>query len=298
MKNIIIILLCFFSILPLFASVTFSDFSFDDNRFLIEDALEKAIGNRKDIDIKVSNILQNDDDISFNLTYGGKIVEFSSQVENMEEELNNLFFYEEELYEEGERLDYIYQKTFSSISLKNAKRGSLYSLVGSDKKAEALFYVHSIHDGAVLLRPVYLKEPKVGMSLKKESNIFYSFRLFSNLKFNDYGILLAANSAIFSYPLISSLGVVINPSSSNYLPYISFKGEFFLSSINPNLAFIRNIRVGGEFGLAFSFKNSFRLLGIYSLFLTTSLSESISIEIGLLNLDDMKSLMVGLGVRL
>ena len=285
--------------IPLFASITFKSRVSFDTEEMIKKAFTEAIGNRKDIDITIDKINLTDSDISFLINYKEKSIEFSSPISLFQSELNNLFYYEEELYWGGEQLDYIYSSSFSSVSLIKAKKGDIYSLRNNEGKKEALFVVSSLYDDATVLRALYQKDPKVGMGLKKENNFSFSLNAFSNIKFSDYGAMFNIYYSTFTFPFVPYFSVIYRSvGEAKVIPVLGLKSEFVFSTVWADFPFIRNMKLSGEVGLGLSLSKKTQLLGTYSVTLSATLSPNIDIAAGLLNIDGTKYILLSLGGRI
>ena len=299
MKKICLLVVLFFMFIPLFASITFKSRVSFDTEEMIKKAFTEAIGNRKDIDITIDKINLTDSDISFLINYKEKSIEFSSPISLFQSELNNLFYYEEELYWGGEQLDYIYSSSFSSVSLIKAKKGDIYSLRNNEGKKEALFVVSSLYDDATVLRALYQKDPKVGMGLKKENNFSFSLNAFSNIKFSDYGAIFNIYYSTFTFPFVPYFSVIYRSvGEAKVIPVLGLKSEFVFSTVWADVPFIRNMKLSGEVGLGLSLSKKTQLLGTYSVTLSATLSPNIDIAAGLLNIDGTKYILLSLGGRI
>lgn len=299
MKKICLLIVLFSIVIPLFASITFKSRVSFDTEEMIKKAFNEAIGNRKDIDITIDKINLTDSDISFLINYGEKSIEFSSPTSLFQSEVNNLFYYEEELYLGGEQLDYIYSSSFSSVSLLKAKKGDIYSLRNNEGKKEALFVVSSLYDDATVLRALYQKNPKVGMRLKKENNFSFSLNAFSNIKFSDYGAMFNIYYSTFTFPFVPYFSVIYRSvGEAKIIPALGLKSEFVFSTVWSDVPFIRNMKLSGEVGLGLSLSKKTQLLGTYSVTLSAALSPNIDIAAGLLNVDGTKYILLSLGGRI
>ncbi len=287
-KKIILLLVVFILSFPVFSSITYDRTVPEELKTRIDSAYEKARGDRRDLDITISDANVDNKILSCSISYDGKSVAFVSPLEYLEEEIDSLFFYEESLFESGERLDYVYKKSFSSITLENAKRGDNYRLIGHSGRTEGLFQVDEIYSEAVLLKPYFLSSSVLpGMRLDKINDFSVYLRFFSTLKFNKVGVSFSFSSSSILYPLSPFIGgaIIKDSSSQAIFMLIGISGRFNFSTYFPQVPVIKNLALRGEASIGGRYNSNFALSAEASLELVYTFSRVMSISLGVVNYD-------------
>lgn len=300
MKKFLSLLILFILFIPLYASVSFSGDVDDYLRIKIEEALLKAVGDRREIDVIISDLSVDEDTLSFTVSYGEKRVLINTTMENLEEEIDSLFYYEEDFFEEGSVIDYIYGESFSSVTLTSARRGQNYAVVGTSGKTEALMRVESVYDGAVSFRPYYLSSPLPGMKIERINDFNLTLRAFSSFKFDTYGLSLSFAVSSLIYPMIPFVqiaGTLGNGGMSIYA-LIGLKGEFNLASVWPGIPVIRNFTFSGEFSFGGLYNGTIKYAGEFALECTYMFNRVFSLTAGLVNYGGTNYMALSCGAKL
>ncbi len=299
MKKITVFLSLVFFILPLSASITIRSDIDENLHARLENAVVDAVGDRNFPDIVIEDVVSEGDYVRFTAVVGDRSFSFISPSDMLEEEIASLFFYEESLFSDGERLDYIYGSSFSSVTLEQAHTGENYRVYGASGKTEALMKVTSIHGEAVVFTPYYSSHPLPGMKIGRISDISLLLKFFSGMKFTSYGLSFAASSSKYLYPLSPLLEVSLMRSGNAFhaLLHAGLSAEFCFSSVWPDVPVLRNLRLTGSAGAGgrCSQEGDFSLSSMFSLDLTLSVSRFVSVSVGLAgyNGENCVSLSVG-----
>lgn len=299
MKKILSLIVVFFSILPLFSSVVFSEDVPEDVRSQLEAAIEAAVGDRNETEVSVEKYEIDDGVVSLTLSFSGKSIAVKAPEDDIESEIKALFYYEESLMEEGARLDYIYKESFSSISLEGAKRGQNYALLGESGKTEALFVANGVYEEAVTLRPYYLSSPLPGMRIERINGFSLSMRAFSNTKFSSYGTSLTLYYSTFTYPLVPFIeAAVIYDGSFGCVVSAGLSSSFSLSSVWPDTPVVRNLSVEGQAALGWR-SGAKPAISSEALFaLRWTFSRVFSVSLGVVNYSGTNYILLGCGGKL
>lgn len=284
MKKILLFLAVFILAVPLFSSVTFSGDVDENVRERFTGAVEKAIGERKERAVTVSDYREEDGVIYCTLSFSGKSIDFVSPEEYFESNIDSVFYYEESLYEDGEILDYIYKGTFSSISLLQPKRGENYVVRTASGKAGALLLVESVYDNGVMLSPLYLSTVLPGMKMERVNDFSLSFNGFTDKTLRSYGASISLSYSSLCYPLEPFFEVAwIGGKNSAYYALLGFSSTFSLGSVWPGIPVIRNIRVTGDAAVGAAYSSSLKLSGKYGISLSYAFTRYFSLAVSLLN---------------
>lgn len=301
MKRIKVLLLVCFTLLPLFSSVTISgEISSSLNESLLS-YVEKAVGNRKELDVVIENVNEEEDSLSFTVSYDGKIREINTKREYLKEDIASLFYYEESLFEEGERLDYIYNNSFSSVTALKARRGSNWAVIGSSGKTEALLRASEVYDEAIVMRPYFLSNPLPGMKIKRINDFSLSLKAFSTLTFLRYGASLSLSYSSICYPLIPFMQVAAVRSVSGVFSYYALLGvsaSFSLSSLWPDIPVIKNLSIKGEVALGALYSTSLSYSAEWGIDCSYTFSRIFSLSLGLVNYSGVNYYSLTLGAKL
>lgn len=298
-KKLLYLLVLLILALPLFSSVTFSPEVDEETALYVTSLLDKAVGDRGDVEIVVSDYREEEGAIRCTFSFFDKTVDFVSSKEYLEDDIDSLFYYEEGLFEEGERLDYIYRDTFSSVSLLNAKRGQNYVVRSASGKIKALLEVDRVYDSAVLLQPRFLSSPLPGMKMEKINDFSISLKGFTNKTFRSYGVSLSLSYSSLCYPLIPFVeAAYIRGTSNTFYGLAGLSGFFSLGSVWPDAAVIRNIGITGEFALGAQYASSLKLSGKYGISLSYTFGRYLSIALSLLNYGGSNYYSLGAFVKL
>lgn len=283
MRRVALFLFIFMLIMPLFSiTLSFDNTIPDTEKVLLTEYVESAVAERKDIEIKLSSYSFFDDIVSLSVEYCGKSESIICPRSLLKGEIEALFFYEEELYQEGEILDYYYNSTFSSTSLKNRKKGYVYSLSDGEGEKEALLISSANYDSGVFFKPIFLSSPKPGMKLERSNDYFFSLRLFSSL----YRDVLGASFSIYNtsliYPLYPVLGFLVtnNYGKNGYYGILGLKSEFNFAQIWPSVKIIRNMSLSAECDINIGSDGGFDYFASYFVSLNIYLSSHFSLGIG------------------
>lgn len=299
MKKIISLAVLLIAFMPLFSSVVFSDDVPENVREELVSEIEKAVGDRREIEVKVENYALEDDVISLSLSFSDKSILVKAPIDDIEGEIKALFYYEESLMEEGARLDYIYKESFSSITIDGARVGQNYALEGADGKTEALFTVSGVYDDAVTLRPYYLSFPLPGMKLERINDFSLSLRVFSNPVFTSYGTSLSLYYSTCLYPLVPFVETaVIYDGSISCVLSAGLSASFTFSSVWPDIPIVKNLSVEGQFALGGRFGGNNGLSSEALAALKWTEGRVFSFSLGVMNLNGTNYILLGCGGKL
>ena len=267
----------------------------------LERAVEKAVGNRNSLDITITDLSESDGVISATLGWNDRSVNITVGEEYLEDELESLFYYEDALFEDGGRLDYIYRSSFSSVTLSGARLGQNYRVLGESGKTEALLRVSSVYDNAVVFTPVFLSSPLPGMKIERASDFSLKLGAFSNLSFSSFGASLSAYYSSLIYPVIPLLEVSVMKEGKTMAAraLLGIRCDFHLSSVWSDIPAVKNFSLGGEALLGVAVKGKRAALSTsFSFDVTYSFSRIFSLSAGLKNYDGTNYLSLSLGGRL
>lgn len=301
MKRIISLLLICFILFPLFSSVTIAGGVSTALEEELVSYVEKAVGNRMEPSVVISDVREDEDGLSFTISYNGKTKELKTERQYLEEDIHSLFYYEESLFEEGERLDYIYNNTFSSITALKAGRGSNWAVIGFSGKTEALVMATEVYDDAIVMRPYYLSNPLPGMKMKRINDFSLSLRTFSTLTFLRYGASLSLSYSTICYPLIPFIQVAAVRNAGGVFSYYALLGasaSFSFSSVWPEKRVIRNMSIKGEVALGALYSTSLTYGVEWGLDVTYTFSRIFSLSFGLVNYSGVNYYSLSLGGKL
>lgn len=277
--------------MPLFSvTISFDNTIPDTEKVLLTEYVESAVAERKDIEIKLSSYSCSSDIVSLCVEYGGKRENIISPRSLLKNEIDALFFYEKELYQEGEILDYYYNSTLSSISLNNTKKGFVYSLYDGEGEKEALLISNANYDDGVFFKPIFLSSVRPGMKLERSNDYFFSLRLFSSLTNDVFGSSFSVYNTSLIYPLYPVLGFLVTKSYEKigYYGVFGVRSEFNFAQVWPNVRVIRNMNLSAECDINIGSNGSFHYFASYFVSLNIYLSSHFSIGIGY-NYNDGKS---------
>lgn len=299
-KKLIAFVSLFIFSFSLFASVSFSSDVSDELCSMIEEYTRNAVGDRKELDIVYSDITEEDGTISLTVSFADKTVRIETLIENLDDEIDSLFFYEENLYEDGAVLDYIYKDSFSSVSLSGARPGQNYRVSGTSGKSEGLLRVESVYDEAVSLRPYYLSSPLPGMKLERISDLSLSLKLFSNLRFTSYGGSISLDYSSLIYPLIPFMKFsLVRYSGLNfYYALLGLRAEFNLASVWADIPVVRNFSFSGEFSLGAEYRYKLSWAAQYGLDCTYMFNRVFSLSVGVVNYGRVNYISLSFGGKL
>lgn len=182
-----------------------------------------------------------------------------------------------------EKIDYFYQKTYSSTS--KLKKGSLYYALNKDGKKQALFLVDK-NDPASTLIPIFSKQLVTGLELKETSSYVFqlSMGLIFSPKFILNGDVKIKNIALF-YPINPTikLKVVSNVNGvTSYLGGIGVSATLPLSTFYPRaISLIRNTLLSAEGYFYIGYNSNIVYAAGWELYLCNMLNEHLGIALGL-----------------
>ena len=182
-----------------------------------------------------------------------------------------------------EKIDYFYQKTYSSTS--KLKKGSLYYALNKDGKKQALFLVDK-NDPASTLIPIFSKQLVTGLELKETSSYVFqlSMGLIFSPKFILNGDVKIKNIALF-YPINPTikLKVVSNVNGvTSYLGGIGVSATLPLSTFYPRaISLIRNTLLSSEGYFYIGYNSNIVYAAGWELYLCNMLNEHLGIALGL-----------------
>lgn len=284
MKKILLFLALFILSIPLFSSVTFTEEVGDDVRLLFETEINKAVGERKEPIVVISDYREEEEVIYCTLSINGKNVDFVSPGKYFSNTIDSVFYYEKSLYEDGEILDYIYKGTFSSVSLSNPKRGQNYAVLSPEGKARALFLVDSVYDNAAVLSPFRLSDLLPGMKLERVNDFSLSIKAFSDIKLRSCGASVSLFYSSLIYPLIPFVEFTwIGGSGNSFYSLIGASVFFSLGRVWSGIPVIRNIVVSGDVALGAQYSSSLKFTGKYSVNLSYTFTRYFSLSASLIN---------------
>ncbi len=287
--------------MPLSASLTIPEDVSPELGERLEKAVEKAVGDRNSLDITITDLSESDGIISMKVSWNEKSVNITVGEEYLEDELESLFYYEDALFEEGGRLDYIYRSSFSSVTLTGAKLGQNYRVIGESGKTEALLTVSSVYDNAVVFTPVFLSSPLPGMKIEREGDFSLRLGAFSNLSFTSFGASLSAYYSSLVYPVIPLLEVSVMKAGRTTAAraLLGIRSDFHLSSVWSDIPVVKNFSLGGEAALGVAVNGKKAALSTsFSFDVTYNFSRIFSVSAGLKNYDGTNYLSLSLGGRL
>ncbi len=287
--------------MPLSATLTLPEDISSELGERLGKAVEKAVGDRNSLDITITDVSESDGVVNATFGWNEKSVDITVPVEYLEDELESLFYYEDALFEEGERLDYIYFSSFSSVTLLNAKRGQNYRVIGESGKTEALLRVSSVYDNAVVFTPVYLSSPLPGMKIERVSDFSLKAGAFSDLSFSSPGAFISAYYSSLVYPVIPLLEVsaVKAGKTMTARALLGLRCDFHLSSVWSDIPVVKNLSLGGEASLGVALNGRKTALSTsFSFDLTYAFSRIFSVSGGLKNYDGTNYISLSIGGRL
>lgn len=289
-------------IMPLSASLTFPEDISPELRQRLEKALDKAVGDRNALDITLSGVKEESGVIRMNVSWSGRSEDIAVPAEYIEDELESLFYYEDELFEEGERLDYIYSTSFSSTTLSSASRGQNYCVVGESGRSEALLIVSSVYDNGVIFTPVYLSSPLPGMRIERVNDFTLRLRVFSDFSFSSIGSSLSVYYSSIIYPVIPFLEASVITTGGKDVSsgaFLGFRCDFALSSVWSDVPVVKNLSLSGEASIGAAVNGmKIALSASYAFETTYTFSRIFSLSLGLRNYDGTNYLCVALGGKL
>ena len=301
MKRITALLLICFMVLPLFSSVVIEGEVSEDLREKLTLCVEKALGDRKELETVISNVREEDRALSFTVSYDGKSKEIETEREYLDEDMKSLFYYEESLFEDGERVDYIYNNSFSSVTAGKARKGTNWAVIGTSGKTEALLRTTEVYDGVIVMRPYFLSSPLPGMRVKKINDFSLSLKAFSTLTLKNYGASLSLSVTSVSYPIIPFIQVAVLRNASGVFSYYALLGinaSFYLSSVWPDIPLIRNLSLSAEASLGGIYSTSFSWGAEWAFDCTYTFSRIFSLSLGLVNYSGENYFSLTLGGKL
>ncbi len=301
MKRITALLLICFMVLPLFSSLSIEGDMSDDLREKLTSCTEKALGDRRELDVLISDVREDDDAISFTVSYDGKSKEIETNREYLEKDIKSLFYYEESLFEEGARLDYIYNNSFSSVTAGKARRGTNWAVIGTSGKTEALLRTTEVYDGVIVMRPYFLSNPLPGMRVKRINDFSLSLKAFSTLTLKRYGASLSLSLSSVCYPIIPFIqGAVLRNAYGvfSYYGLVGISASFNLSSVWPDIPVIRNISFSGEAAFGGVYSTSLTYGAEWAFDCTYTFSRIFSLSLGLVNYSGVNYYSLTLGGKL
>lgn len=200
------------------------------------------------------------------LTIGPYTVAFDASHLNssIDEELSAFFAYPPFLPDsEGPLLDYIWQTSYSSVSLSDARRGQIYDLISaSDGRASARFIVSDVSSERVILDPVHIGSASAGLRLERKS----AFRLTvsANQVFSPQWLcffsLRAKNTALL-YPFSLSIGFESGRDENDTVYFTALAGlEYTLylgALINSDFTLIQDGHLFAGMDIAFGWADGF-----------------------------------------
>ena len=281
-KKIIFFIIISIIALPLFSKTSvvrsFDEENDEINRF--ERKLVRYLNNLG-YDEKISFLSYSNSILTLNLfdkEYRVPIVKGKSQ-----EALDSILLYNEHFDSNSEeKIDYFYEKTFSSKA--ELKRGSLYYALNKDGKKQALFLVDKTTPASTLL-PLYSKQLVTLLELKKTSpyvvNLSMGFIFYPKLIIN--GDIKIKNQTIF-YPINPSLKfkVVSNANGiTSYLGGLGLSAILPLSTFYPrSIALIRNTTLGADCYFYIGYNSKIVYAAGWELYLYNMLNEHFGLSIG------------------
>lgn len=283
MRRVALFLFVFLLIMPLFSiTLSFDNTIPDNEKVLLAEYIEEAVADRKDIEIKLSSYSFSDDIVSLNVEYGEKKENVICPRSLLESEIEALFFYEKELYQEGEILDYYYNSTFSSTSLKDKRKGAVYSLYNCKGEKEALLISSANYDNGVFFKPIYLSSPKPGMRLERSNDYFFALNFFSSFNRDILGASFSIYNTSLIYPLYPVLGFSItkNNEQIGYYGFMGLKSEFNFAQVLPRVKVARNMSLSAECDINIGSNGSFYYFASYLVSLNFNISSHFSIGVG------------------
>ncbi len=301
MKRITALLLICFMVLPLFSSVTIEGEVSADLSEKLTSCTEKALGDRRELDVVISDVREDDDAISFTVSYDGKSKEIETEREYLEKDIKSLFYYEESLFEDDARLDYIYNNSFSSITVGKAGRGTNWAVIGTSGKTEALLRTTEVYDGVIVMRPYFLSSPLPGMRMKRINDFSLSLKAFSTLTLKRFGASLSLSLSSVCYPLIPFIQAAVLRDAYGVFSYYALLGisaSFNLSSVWPDIPLIRNISFSGEVAFGGVYSTSLTYGAEWAFDCTYTFSRIFSISLGLVNYSGVNYYSLSLGGKL
>lgn len=301
MKRITAFLLISFILLPLFSSVTIEGEISSDLKDRLVSYVEKAIGDRREIDVVISEVVKGEDELTFTVSYNDVTKEIKTREEYLEEDILSLFYYEESLFEEGERLDYIYKNSFSSVTATKARKGSNWVVIGSSGKSEALLRTTEVYEDVIVMRPYFLSSPLPGMKIKRINDSSLSLKAFSTLTFLRYGASLSLSYSSICYPFIPFIQVAAVRNTSGVFSYYALIGvsaSFALSSVWPDIPVIRNLSFKGEAALGALYSTSLSYGAEWGFECTYTFTRVLSLSLGLVNYSGVNYFSLALGGKL
>lgn len=266
--------------MPLFGVVTIDNSLPSEYRDGVEKALNEMVDARKDVDVSFSSFSLLDGDLaSFEISVNGKVLSAKVPIEVMISEIKNILLYEEELFSEEPRIDYMTNGSFSSLG-NYWKKGNLLVAKDRKNKSRGVFVVSDKYEDAVQLEAIYLSSPLTGLPLEKKTGLLLTTSMCYLPSLRTFGAQLDSSFYTPLYPLLPTLSLSYDHGikTSPFRIGVGGKVIFNLSSVYPSVPVIKNVSFGGGVSLYFSIPD-FKVSGSWSLGVMFMVNGSLSLGI-------------------
>lgn len=301
---------------PAFSSHIVSDGTLPDDVLtsLAEDIGMMTYG-RKDLDFTASSysegtVIAGYVTASFTLSYGDRtlLVEFMGEnrvelLESLEEEIENILFYSDELYSDAEeRLDYILPPSYSFAPSAFYRKGTRLKAVDSLGNIRGVFAVSERYDDADTLEAIYLRSPFPGMTLEKSGNwtAYGTFATSFNFKSPELLGMVSIGRSDLIYPFVPIVSAAYRMKDGVSYVYggIGIEAHLDMNRIFPSVEFtlIQEGRIGGNVSMLLGYGGEgFDWRSVFSIFYEHRATPSFFWRLGYENLQGSHMLFVGLG---
>lgn len=257
MKRYLLLLIISIIILPLFGKITIDHSIPNEYRSVIEKAIESSIEGRRDVNVVFDSFSLENDLVSFSLSVDDECYNTTVPIKYLEKEIKNILFYSQPLFSPSDnKLDYISDLSFSTISSPFLKRGDLVFVKDEKNNNRGVFVAFYKHKDAVDLDALYLSSPFPGMKIEKargiEAGVSYSVSPFT------YNMSIESGVSFYTplYPLLPycSVGSDIERGKSIFFLGVGGRTMFNLSSLWGDVPILKNMSIDGKVELILRIK--------------------------------------------
>lgn len=282
-KKIILFIIVTVITFPLFAK-TSVNWSFDEKNDELQEFERKLV--------KYLDNLGYEEEVDF-LSYSNSILtlslfdkEYRAPITKgyVDEAIDSILLYNEAFDSKSdEKIDYFYQKTFSSTA--PLKRGSLYYALNKDGKKQALMVVDKNNPASTLLG-LYSKKLVTGLELKKASPYVISIAtglIFSPKFILNGDITLKNQSLLYPFNPAIKLKVVSNAyNTTSYLGGVGVSTCLPLSTFYPRaISLLRNTSIVAEAFIYIGYNKKVVYSAGWDIYLSNMLNEHFGFTVGI-----------------
>ena len=192
----------------------------------VDNYIKKNIESLEDesLSYEISNYSNKGELQFFDLTIKNKTTKLV-YVDDLEKALDDFFKYDYFTTTKSS-LKYIYDSYYLSDNLEEAKRGSVYNLVGKDEVIGTL-RVEEIYPEYTELKALYISNNYTGLELRKTNNLEFNLSLYGSNSLN-LGSSLTLKSTVLLYPVNPILSIRVNTDLSKVNAYFGLGAEYTL----------------------------------------------------------------------